>query len=656
MPTLFAWIGASPALITLLALWFVPGLVVANVIRVRGLLAWTIAPLVTAGIAALGSVTAPLVGLAWHLPTFALYSGIVIGLAGLLRIALDDDASLELARLSPTARWLTGGAAAALIVPIVFTIKPDDVIQQIDPTFHMNALWLINHTGNASSFGGLTAMYGLQTTATTFPAGWHAVVSLASGITNVVQATNAMAVMVPLLWVFGLASFAQVLFPRRQQLARDMVALIPAVIIFPTFLTTLYPALPNALEISLLPGVISFGLAAVTQSLSIRSRTIYLLITMGFVGAVALIHPSIILALIVLSFLPSLYLFAARWWRGWQNQRRQTIREIVLVSLLLVLAGSALLATPAVRAKLALMATEYHTAAGDFIASVPKALTVWPYITSVAGAGVTRPLAVLQLCIAVVTVVGLISLLPRHRGRMVVLAWTMGMVLTFTTLWRSGPLLWLAGMWYMSPHRTMAIQSIMQLPVMAAGIAWFADLLRRRWKPKHLTSVVAAVALVGTTALSTPARIYLAREVYHPEPSDYTHVASPEELAMIRSLDEVLPPDARVLGDPYNGSALVQAVGNREVVFPQLYFRESNVPEAVLRYQFRIFDSNQAVCNYVHEYGITHLYLDTDTESFGKDNTVEAPGLYGVDTSVGFTKVASGGSASVWRIDVCDSK
>lgn len=653
-----SWMGALPALALLAAVWYLPGVGIAQILRIRGVLRLAIAPLISAVIIALGSVSAPLVGLRWNLVTFAVFAALVALIAVALRGLMANQPPLASAQIDRHSQAIALAATGALLLPFMLTVRSDDVLQQVDPTFHMNALWLIGKTGNASSFGALTALYGLDTTTTIFPAGWHAAVSLAANHTSVVVATNAMALVVCVFWVIGLLALVHSLSPKRPTLAgRYTLALIPAIIIFPTYLTTRYPPLPNALEIALLPALIAAAITFVRNAHSWRERFTYGLIWVAMCGASALIHPSVVFALALMASLPAAVLAIRRWAalvsrRAWRAMAVDLFAIVVVV----VLVAAIVMTVPGVQEKLAAMGQRYRTTTGAFGASIPKALTCWPLITSAAGSGVTRALSVLQGGILLLTLAGVAALVRSVKGQLIVAAWLATALLTFTALWRSGPLLWLAGLWYMSPHRTMAIQAIWQLIVMGAGLALLTRWLQRYWTASWLPRAVAVLALVVVAGLSAPARTYLAALTYHPRADDYTFMASPAELAMIRSLDEVLPPDARVLGDPYNGSALVQAVGNREVVFPQLYFRESNVPEAVLRYQFRIFDSNQAVCNYVNEYGITHLYLDTDTESFGKDNTVEAPGLYGVDTSVGFTKVASGGSASVWRIDVCDSK
>lgn len=654
--TAVAWMMQGLAVAATVALFFLPGYLLARIVNIRGLLAWAVAPAVTAVVSALGSTIMAPLGVRWNLLSFAVTALAIAALLAGVRWLLRHEGALGLPPVSWLSRILMVLAGIALALPFVLTVGPNDVIQQIDPTFHMNAIALIQDTGNASSFGGLTRMFGMETATTTFPANWHALTSLIAPYFGVVTITNTMAIVVPIIWVSAIAAFARAASPFRNARTAATIALIPAIVVVPTFITSRYPILPNALQIAMTPAVLALLLAAVTLPAQVRARIVYTLLGIGALLGVALIHPSVIFSVLILTVLPGAYFLSRRWRVKWAHDRRQFWIESSVFAGIAVAALAIVALVPGVADKLRNMSVQYMTEPGPLLDSVPKALAVWPMVTAEAGSAATIPLTMTQGGILVLTVVGLVRLSGTPRGRYVVLMWVAAMLLTFTVLARQGPLVGIAGLWYMSPHRTMSIQAIPQLLVMGTGLAWVMHLLGEKiGNYRRVILALSLAAVLVTGALTFNARSYLYRSVYHPQTGELAKIASADELAMIRSLSDTLPKDALVLGDPFNGSALVEALADRNVVFPQLFFRTSNFDENILRYQFRLVNSSPLVCDIVNKRGITHLYLDSDSTSFGRDNTAEAPGLYGVDTDSGFTKVAEGGTASVWRIDACEA-
>ena len=58
------------------------------------------------------------------------------------------------------------------------------------------------------------------------------------------------------------------------------------------------------------------------------------------------------------------------------------------------------------------------------------------------------------------------------------------------------------------------------------------------------------------------------------------------------------------------------------------------------------------MCQLLQRHGIQYFYADKDIVFNGNRLSKFRPGLYKVDTSSGFTLVDSGGSASLWGIDI----
>lgn len=618
------------SLLGLLTLWG-PGVLVFRTARAPWVVAVASGPLATAGLASLAAVIAPVLGLHWSWTVFLGAVALASGVAWLVRAVPETDVAPR-SGAHPLPGWpvlAIVGTAALLPVLAAVVIPGSRPLQQIDPTFHMNALRLIEDTGNASSFGGLTRMYGLETSETTYPAGWHALASLLVPVAGVVGATNALGVVTHVVWIVGMGALAWWLW--RDGRAVNVVALLPLVVVVPTFLLTRYPVLPNALGAALLPG------AAVLWWWAIP-RVRRVAVVAGLTLAGSLVHPSLLLGVVLLMVVPVL----AALWRRWRAPDHRTRRnlEVAVLTAAGALTALVVLAVPGLRSRLGAMLTNYATEPSSVLVAIPRATTLLPFLDDPLS---NAALAAAQAVIFALTALGVVQVV-RRREYLLLAMWLPALAVTITTMARVGPLVPIAGLWYMNPHRVMAVQAIPQLLLMGLGLGVIVRAMAGRAAP------IAAAAL-ASVAISAPTVLHLHRFAYEPGKEDINHVASPEELAMIRSLEELLPDDAVLLGDPSTGAALAWAVSDVEVVFPQVYVREGERAEDLLRQEFGSFSPE--VCDVLDEHSITHFYSDTDATNFGRDSRETAPGLHDVDESR-LDLVARGGTAAVWRITGCD--
>ena len=77
-----SWFEALPAFAAALLILALPGAAVLMALRVRGLMAVFLAPAVSVSVVAASAITAPLVGLPWHLPVLLLGTAIAAILGG----------------------------------------------------------------------------------------------------------------------------------------------------------------------------------------------------------------------------------------------------------------------------------------------------------------------------------------------------------------------------------------------------------------------------------------------------------------------------------------------------------------------------------------------------------------------------------------------
>ncbi|MDO5034504.1 MAG: hypothetical protein Q4E01_03855 [Actinomycetaceae bacterium] len=666
------------------ALLFVPGLILTYLLRLRGLLALSVAPAVTFMAAGGLAVFYSKGGIPFTPATF--FFGLVVmtvatmGFARLFRLPI-----IGRRLSSKTDRWIFGGT---LVVAIIVSVLPMLVrfglgqpIQQIDPAFHMNSVYLVEQTHAASSFGDFTRMWGVNTSATTMPAGWHALVSLFATESTIIQATNSMFVLDSAVWALGIAALASVTFPEKNWMPLAAIAASTLVVEYPTYMHSAYPALPNAATISVLPGLLAWTLLALFRRFrrevgQVSQRTVvgWILAISALVTALMLTHPSVGLNLTVLLLLPLISAWIGRAVTLAKEHRRKQFFVELGTAVIVFVSPLVSLLNGAVRQKVFLMLTSYNTYPNPSPWALIKTYTLWPiFTTDHAGAWEMRSQAVVQLAIVLLTTAGIIGIIIHARQqRLLLWALLSTMLLTLTTMIRMGPLVSLAGLWYMSSHRTMSIQAVPQIIVMAYGVGvlfgfveWSytkfkgvtgSDSFYRRFFLESRTlTFMALVLVVFGSVFSMPARANFINRVYDPSSDFKTNVASAEELEMIKSLKSEITDDGLVIGDPFNGSTLVQSYGVSEVLFPQLYFRASNTEELFLKDHFNEIMVNTEVCALLEELNVKYFYEDSDYFNYGADSRVAAPGLYDVDTSVGFTKIAEGGSATVYRIDVCEN-
>ena len=195
-----SWGEVVPGIVGLALLWVLPGYAVLRLLGVRGLLALGAGAAVTSGVSGVLAIAYALVGLRWSLWSF---------LAGLLLVALVAAVAGRFLRTTshPTGvmvagerqlhtrekvwlglTWALGGGVLAAAMTDGMG-RADQPPQAWDAVFHLNALWFVRETGNASSLGGLAPMYA-DKLEPFYPAVWHGIVAVAPGFERVTEAVE----------------------------------------------------------------------------------------------------------------------------------------------------------------------------------------------------------------------------------------------------------------------------------------------------------------------------------------------------------------------------------------------------------------------------------------------------------------------------------
>lgn len=719
------WLGflAAGPMLALLVIVF--GYAAARLLGLAGLTAWGIGPALSLGFLGVLAVGLQLLGIPWHPATVvaseALMLAICAGAGHFTRPLLAKEYQkfrpLPLGLPRAAIATITIGAAWALMAaPLIAAANFTAPLQSWDTTFHMNAVWVIEQTGNASSLNGLTPMYGAGAPATYYPAVWHSLAALLTMVgVPVAAANNTVVLLLVLMWIIGMTALVRLMFLTKPVAIIAAPLLAVSLNVFPARLTSTYSLWPNSLSLAALPGVlVVFVILGRSLRRAGRAWRMYLgqnlvlagLAAWALLGAV-LAHPSALFTF--LAFLAPAAVVAGLHlaWRAWKQGRQVLVGGGAALLLVAAVSMAVVFATDP-RFQMVLAAN--RGVRGSFWHGIYRSvvlLTQLPWDWQV---------GIMMACTGVGTVTGAILLWRRPGGpRWVVLAWAAGVLLSALTLSPDNPLQFLAGPWYTDLNRVQAIIAIPAVILMTQAVVSLGDFLAdgglrrlasyrpdfrqisfQNFRPSHWRNPAnatgpgsqapaqhqltgqAAIGAVGqnkTTLFTKASRISVAtlavmclatggwnftsryqayRQVYAPTAKDPVLLASPAELKMLESLDQILPKDAVIIGDPVSGAAYAQALGNRKTVFPQLGLvtRDEEIKE--LGQNFHSIHRDPDICAVLSRTGATHYYADADGWFAGKLRVYRNPGFYDVDVSQGFELVAQAGTARVYKITACD--
>lgn len=642
------WIGALPALVVALLVLFLPGLLIAWVLRVRGFALIAAAPVLTTGVAALLAIAYGVAGIAWR-PLAAL--------TGFVALALLLWALRRGLRLGPIGthatgpRWallagLAAGGGILLVQLTTYIGSPDAISQTNDAVLHLNAVRYAVDTGDASSF----LISGVQGAAGFYPAAWHALVALVAQLgVDLTVATNVVALALSYAaWPLGIAWL--VLATLGSRITAGLAATTSAAFAtFPLLLLQWGVLYPLHASIALLPGAIAIGAGALRWTVPDGAATPGRIVAgaarvLGLCGiaaaAIALSQPATLLPLAL-----GVWLIAAgRVAAGWRTAPHRIAR------LALTVAGGAAVAA-------AWLVLGGFPSDGHWAPSVGKATAVAQVFTqSHLGA---PPLWL----VSALVIAGLVRALIVTEARWLAVLWVLlsGLYITAVAIHHDVLRRVLIGAWYEDPYRLAALTAVASVPLAALGAEGLVRALARVLPARRIRPVVAigapalalTVAVVTVSAVppvfrdTTAAGVVNGANTYDGEASDYL---DDDERALLERLDEIVPADATVLGNPGTGTGFGYALSGRDVV-PRTW----HVPEAMLEtLGDHLADAAEdpAVCDTLDRYGVDYvLDFGVGPEYPGR---WPMPGFSGLAPEKGFELVASEGEATLWRVTACD--
>lgn len=669
-----AWWGQSLLFVAFVLVLFTPGTVVLRLLGARGMLALGAAPAVSC---AFYAVLAPVLaagGVGWVPATVGtavvVLALLVLGSRWLVRRSRRDVPG----RGRPPVAWLGAGALDALvvhrravvvalglgsvvaIVPMAIGMgDPGAPLQQWDAVFHLNGVAFIRETGDASGVDGL---YGAGRSVY-YPTVWHSMVALVPGdlvaapADAITAAANASTlVMGSVAWLAGLGAFGAACFPRRPELTVLVVAVGGAFSMFPTVLLSTLAQWPNGLSVMLVPGAAALWVVLLRSGRDRgRGHRVALLgAALAALVGVGSAHGSGVVGLAVVVGPLALAVAGRAVRRAWRGGRRRTV----------LLGGAAVLVVAGVGALLVLRSSVLQVLFNferlpqrGYAPSVTRTLldtvlSAWPG----------------NLVVSVAVVVGAVVLVRTRQQRWLLASAAAVVVLVALAAGPSTPFRALTGVWYTQAARIEALYPVVASLLAAVGLVALgralADVVARRGPARfervgahRWAAALVVLALVASLGFQAPGRAGRFAQAYDPAQIRWGTMLSPEELALMRDLRSVVPEGSLVLGDPHNGAAFAFVMGGRHVVLPQLGTSAMDEAQTYLRAHFRDIASDPEVCRYVEELGVTHLYDDRAGVADGAKVDPESPGLHDVDTSVGFSLVATAGTATLWTIEAC---
>ena len=542
---------------------------------------------------------------------------------------------------------LTGGllgGGCVLVRALTMMGGINAVNQTYDNVFHLNAVRHIlrNADGSAWVVGGLTTLPGNEGY---YPAAWHQLVSLVvqlSGQEIVLGSNVVMLLLAVVVWPVGLMALMRTCTtagPVGWMAAGTLAGITGA---FPLSLMYWGIVLPYFLSMSLMPLIVIMvshlaGLAPRSaQRLSGGQVAVLLPVVCA---AIALAHPQGVFVGMVLGLPILVWGTAARARDRWAPGLAPRPRLWPLATLTAVaLIGSAaawIELRPSQSSAVWKPNASLKEAIGQAISLAPNHTPTF------------LPLGLVMLvCAAVVLLL--------TRSRWLVAPWLAATAMSIIT--RSTPegdlRYLLTGNWYTDNNRTTAIIAVAAIPVLALAIEHLLRLASRRYPRLDGASGLVAGALIAVLVLamgvlSPGSRV---NQSYFEMEWQTSGLLSADERELLERLPEVVPEDAVIATNAWNGSSLAYAISDRQVLNTYMGFQAE--PEVhLLNAELDDAQEKPEVCDATEELNVEYALDFGPQEIHGR--TATYTGLNEISETGAAEVVLQVGEAKLLRMLPC---
>jgi hypothetical protein len=636
------WLTQLPVLAVTVLVVFAPGAAAMWFAGLRGLALAASAPMFTIASSAAVALLFGMTGLRWTAATWAVAMIAAVAVSFLLgRWAggrLEETGSQSARWLLPVA--VSIGVALSAWRIIAYIQDPAGISQTNDAVFHMNAVRYILETSDASSLHVNSVIGGHSF----YPSAWHGIVSLVVLLTGaeVPVAANMLTVIIGgLIWTVGIAWLARTVTGSNTVGAYAAV-LSGALQTFPLLMFQWGVLFPNALSTAVIPAAIA-TVITLGRWIRVSDRRAHVvrgaLLVLIAVAAIVLAQPAGVLPWAAISAV----------WLSSRLFERRAESGLWRVAVALVVMWAALVA---VWLYLATSTSGSH----------------WPpyrgklevFLDVLLNGQVLIPFA---YAVSVLMLLGLYICVRTAGLRWFAVAWAgiSGLYLLDAAV--GAPIIreWILGAWYADPYRISALAPIMVIPLAAMGVDAVVRAVAARTRREPDSSPVAVAGLAGSVVLMIV--LILVRPVTMPAVTqgtfdresrylaDSDSYLSPDERLLLESLDEHVPDDARVLGNPSTGSGFGYFLSGLDV-YPRTWAAPQSAAWDVLAAGLRDAASDPAVCEALELYGDPQYVLDFGPGERGPGRYL-MPGMTDFAGRTGFELVESVGDASLWRITAC---
>ncbi|KAB1663003.1 DUF6541 family protein [Pseudoclavibacter sp. CFCC 13611] len=527
--------------------------------------------------------------------------------------------------------------AVAMTAYMLYLVgSPTGFSQSYDNMFHLNAVRFILDTGASSPFR-VMELIDQEHLGQFYPAAWHEVVSvvaLASGSSIPIAANAVNLVIVALVWPMGVILLAQQLWPSQKHIALAAGVAAVAFLSFPLRFLYYGVLYPNLLGFSLIPAVTTLVVRLLlTQRcpISRESRFATLVLLGVSASSLAVAHPNALMyQLVIFGVVVSTRSLA---W-GSKTARGRGIgiwamAFVTVVSVWLVIAVLWNIVRPPAAAAVWEPTQTVAQAFGEVAlnaqmgAGIALAASVLMWVGGwqlVRGADLFAPLLFLMTAAAFVIVSG----------------------------FREGGLRdFVGGVLYNDSYRAAAL---VVLPAVLLGAYGLSALCARVHVRLAIATIIIGCVALQSWALARP--LQEAQKTY--QVTADSSVLDSDEKAVLDQLDEVTPPDARIMVNPGTGAAFAYALADRQVTGAHVLFVES-ADEGILRESLSRADQNpqekSEVCEAVATSGVDYV-LDFGIRQVNNGG-YRFPGIEDIPSDVAET-VVQVGNARLLRIRICD--
>ncbi|MDQ1127890.1 DUF6541 family protein [Microbacterium sp. SORGH_AS_0888] len=666
---LAAWAGALPAiLVALLVLW-IPGLIVTASLRL-GVIPRT---------ALAGATSVTLIGVAGvlfgllRLP-FSIWQPLLLAVIGgaavwLLRRRLGR---MPVQRAGLHAGWLVLAwvAASVTIAVVAFAAvpSPERISQTYDNVFHLSAISHILQTGDASS---LTLRTLIETTRSWsfYPSGWHSTVALTaqlSGVSVPVAVNATWIAACAALWLPGVAWLSQVLV---RGFDRHLVALValPLGVAFgamPYGLLTWGTLYPTFFATALVPAALAAPLA-IWLPRRRREGSGYSMLagvaaTIVVLAAVGFGQPRVLVtwAVVLLPFAIAETVRAYRWARTAGGRSRVVAgRALVVGIVLLILAAAGAFAYLVFRLGLFERPLDDRLGGPQAKATQSVAAGLWQVVSQSWPLGLDGVVTFPAILLAAAVLVGVV-IAARTRGmRWLLVAYAVFAVLFALAAGSDDVFSKLAtALWYKDRYRLSSALPIVAVPLATLGIVTCVGWMVRGRRVLTAVSAALTVLIAGTAAIGLAAGGVTSSVAFvfrMPDRGATSEVVSRAQIDFMRDVvAQTVPADQRLLGDPWDGSALSREYAGRQPVFPHVN-GQWDPDRALIAWHLQDIGTDPAVCRALDALRVRYVLYHPHEFGGGDPSGNHFIGVHTAVKDGLFTEVATDGDSTLYRIDQC---